>query len=316
MSALQDLLVTMDGITRDADRHAGELAAQAQRLARAAAGAASIVHSSSRNDGLQVAQLLASAQRAVADAGRLLQQAARRGRGFIAHHSSRGSGGPESPTASPEFAPQANLEPFVAPGHAPRYLRPTAAQQSSMSDAVSFFGARDIAGWVGAVNPNYDTAHPAWTNNCGPCARSVADAYQGVAVAPALGDGGVPPGELAEMWDATGVRPSAALTNHGRQSDPASFTSAAYASLSAKLAEEGPGAVAIIGVDWDDPRAPQGSAGGHWFNAYVDDQGVVQWADGQVGVAGGWPPGYATPVWNVEAVVRTEGGLPWKEVVL
>lgn len=320
MSSLRDLLTTLEGISKTAEQHAGELEHHAQRLSRAATGAAAAARASARGEGRPAAQALDSAHRAVADAARLLHQAAAKGRGFVAHHSGTASGnsaqssGPDSPQQDPELAWEVSLQPS-APSSS-RYISPSTAQVSLMADALEQFGTRGIEGWIGAVNPNYSTQEEAWTRNCGPCARSVADAYQAVGVRPAPGDGKVPPGEYSEMWSAVGVQPSTAITNSERQVDPAVFSSSAYASLSVQLEKEGPGAVAIIGVDWDDPRLPQGAAGGHWLNAYVDEHGVAQWADGQLGIAGGWPPGYAAPIWNIEAVVRPAGGQPWKEVLL
>ncbi|GAA2173159.1 hypothetical protein GCM10009784_06420 [Arthrobacter parietis] len=153
-----------------------------------------------------------------------------------------------------------------------------------------------------------------WTNNCGPCSRSFADTFHGKSARPAPGDSKVPPGEYQEMWDAVGIRPTSKMTNGG--SDPAAFTAYAYGALEANLRREGPGAVAIIGVDWDVAGIPRGQGGGHWFNGYVDSGGNVRWADEQTGQTTGWPPGYAADIWQIEAVVRPSADSEWKDLVL
>lgn len=316
MSELQDLLVALDGVTKEAEQHAAQLAQHARQLGQAASSAASATQGSGRADSKQTAAALQSAQRSISQAAQHLHQAALAGKGFVARYAGGGrAGGPESLGCSPEFAPGANPE-TRPPWATPRYIAATAAQQSTFAQAVSYFGAHGIGGWISSTNPNYLTGDAVWTNNCGPCSRAVADAYQGVGTAAAFGDSEQPPGEYGEMWAAVGVQPSTGISNPGRLTDPATFSANAYASLEAQLLQEGPGAVAIVGVDWDDPRVPQGQAGGHWFNAYVDDQGTVRWADGQSGQEGGWPPGYSVPIWYVEAVVRPSGGQPWKEVLL
>ncbi|HEY4225755.1 MAG TPA: toxin glutamine deamidase domain-containing protein [Pseudolysinimonas sp.] len=316
MSELQDLLRALSVLTDEAEHHAAELAQRSRRIGQVASQAAAVTQGSAGGNARSAAIALQSAQRSLAQAAAQLHAAAQAGRAFVVRSGSgvTGRGGPGSPESGPEFAPGATLEPREPLAF--RYLSPTGQQTSSMAHDITYFGARSVLGWIGRVNPNYSTNDEAWTNNCGPCARSMADAYQGVSTQPAFGDGRHPPGEYDEMWNAVGCRPTTALTNSPRHADPASFTSAAYSRLSAQLEKEGPGAVAIIGVDWDDPRVPLGRAGGHWFNAYVDDGGVVRWADGQLGMADDWPPGYPVPIWNIEAVVRPSGGQPWKEVVL
>lgn len=313
-SSLQELLVALDAVTKEAEHYASRLAQHARELAQAASSAANATQGSLRSDSKQAAASLQMAQRCVSQAAQHLHQVALAGKGFVARNAGGGrAGGPESLERSPEFAPGANLEPRP-PWATTRYIAPTATQQELFSEAVSIFGAHGISTWIGALNPNLSTGDTAWTNNCGPCARALADVYQGVGTAAAFGDSGQPPGELGEMWAAVGVQPTTGLSNIGRVDDPATFSATAYSALEAKLLEEGPGAVAIIGADWDDPRVPQGEAGGHWFNAYVDDHGTVRWADGQIGQESGWPPGYSVPIWNLEAVVRPSGGQPWKEV--
>ena len=312
MSALQDLLLALDAVTKGAEYQAAQLAQHARRLGQAASCAANATRASGRADSMQTAAALQSAQRSISQAAQHLHQAALAGRGFVVRHADGGLGFPDR---GPEPTPGANPEP--RPSWAtPRYIAPTAVQQATFAQAVSDLGDHGIGGWIGTTNPNYSTGIEAWTNNCGPCSRAVADAYQGVSVSAAFGDGGQPPGEYVEMWAALGIKPTTRLSNPGRLIEPAKFSAKVYTSLEEQLRQEGPGAVAIVGIDWDDPRVPQGQAGGHWFNAYVDDKGVVRWADGQIGRDDDWPPGYAAPIWNVEAVVRPSGGRPWKEVLL
>lgn len=312
MSELQDLLVALDSVNREIEQQVAKLVRQAQQLNQAAAQASAVTHASSRAEGDRTAIALKSAQRAVSQAAQHLHQAALAGKGFVARNAGAQGG---ARGASPEFAAGANLE-HVPPWATPRYLPQTPQQQAAFAQAVAYFGASNPGGWIGQGNTNYETGNECWTNNCGPCSRSFADTLQGVGVIPAYGDSKRPPGEYSEMWDAVGVQPTTGMSNPGRPTDPATFSSNAFAAVEQQLQVEGPGSVAIIGIDWDDPRLPQGTAGGHWFNAYVDEGGVVRWADEQIGAVGGWPPGYPTSIWNVEAVVRPSGSAPWKEVTL
>jgi hypothetical protein len=193
-------------------------------------------------------------------------------------------------------------------------VHPGVQQEARFSQLVGLFGADNPEGWIGAGNPHYGSGLDMWTNNCGPCSRSFADTFHGKSTSPALGDSKVPPGEYQEMWDAVATQPTSKLTNSAE--DSRSFSRNAYQAIEQSLQREGPGAVAIIGVDWDVPGLPRGHGGGHWFNAYVDHDGTVKWADEQIGQTAGWPPGYKTDVWQVEAVVRPSADSEWKELVL
>ena len=195
-----------------------------------------------------------------------------------------------------------------------RYVHPGAQHEAYFRQLVELFGPDNPSGWISAGNPLYGRDFR-WTKNCGPSARSFADTFQGVSSIPALGDSkDDPPGELQEMWDALGARPESRLTNTA--ANPEEFTQDAYRRLEAALAGEPPGTVAIIGVDWDLPDRERGKAGGHWFNAYIDHDGVVKWADEQQGRVAGWPPGYVTPIWQIEGVVRRSAFDEWKGIVL
>lgn len=307
MSSLEELIVSLEAVNNDAERLAQQLAAQARTLGTAAAHAAAVAQHSARPDGAAASAALHAAQRAVAQAAQHLHHAAIAGRSFIARHAAApgwGSGGAQGGGAAAARAFDVSE----------RYLHPGDAVEARFQQLVDTFGVSDPAAWIGAGNPHYATGLPAWTNNCGPCARSFADAFQGVGTHPALGDSGDPPGEYDEMWEAVQVRPTSRMTN--RNGEPAAFTESAYQALEAALLREGADAVAIVGVDWDRPGFPRGSAGGHWFNAYVDHEGKLRWADEQSGRTGGWPPGYDLPIWQLEAVVRPDAAAPWKEVVL
>jgi hypothetical protein len=307
MTSLRDVIDALESVNRDADRFAQQLAGQAHLLQTAAARAAAVAQHSARPDGAAAAVALQAAQRAVSEAAQHLHRAAVAGRRFVARHVA------ESVSPSPGRGDSAAVVPGGPPADG-RYLRPGGAAEARFQELVSAFGPTDPAGWIAAGNPHYATELPAWTNNCGPCSRSFADTFQGVSALPALGDADIPPGEYQEMWDALGARPSSRMTN--RHADPASFTLSAFQALEAGLRREGPGAVAIIGVDWDRPGFPRGSAGGHWFNGYVDEAGVVRWADEQIGRTSGWPPHYGVDIWQIEAVIRPAAGEPWKELVL
>lgn len=316
MSTLQDLLVALEDVSQSAERFSAQLAQRAKSLGQAASLTAATARQASRPDGVQAAASLQAAHRATSRAALHLHQAALVGHRFAAAHSTGGAGdiGVGGGDQGGQVAPR--NEAGVKSDASSRYLLPSAAQQSGLTKAVSRFGAKGISSWIGHVNPNYSSGESAWTNNCGSCARAVAATYQGVSTDAATGDAQQPPGEYEEMWSALGIRPTTSLANEGRGTKPDNFTTDAYSTLEARLRQERPGAVAIIGVDWDHPRLPQGEAGGHWFNAYVDEFGAVRWADGQPGQEGAWPPGYAVPICRLEAVVRSSSGEPWKEIVL
>ncbi|MDT0197339.1 M35 family metallo-endopeptidase [Arthrobacter sp. AB6] len=92
MSTLQELLVTLNAVNRDAERYAAELGAQAQRLSNAASRAAGATRESSRGDGGQTVIALQAASKAVSQAARHLHQAAITGKSFVTRHSPAPSG--------------------------------------------------------------------------------------------------------------------------------------------------------------------------------------------------------------------------------
>lgn len=306
MSDLQDLLKALNVVNQEAERLAAELVGRAQQLGQAATQAGAVGAESNRALAVQTASALQNAQQAVIMAAQLLIHSSAVGKKFVI----RNAGAAEGPRAG-----QAGVHPVslgtTEPG---RYLRPDAQVTAYFRQLVDLFGPSNPEGWIGAANPNVRSQEDAWTNNCGSCSRSFADTFQGISGDPALGDSRVPPGEYYEMWDAVGVQPSTRMTN--KDQDPAQFTSSAFAALESKLRQEGPGAVAIVGVDWDHDGIPRGKAGGHWFNAYVDGNGQVRWADEQIGGTSDWPPSYGRNIWQLEAVTRSSGTGNWKEIIL
>ena len=195
-----------------------------------------------------------------------------------------------------------------------RYVHPGSMVEARFQQLVGIFGATNPSGWIDAGNPLYSSGLDMWTNNCGSCSRSFADTFHGKSAKPAMGDAHIPPGEYQEMWDAVDVTPTSRMTNV--HAEPAAFRESAFQAVEASLGREGPGAVAIIGVNWDIPGLPRGKAGGHWFNAYVDQDGTVRWADQQIGKIDGWSPVYKNEIWQLEAVVRPSADAHWKELVL
>ncbi|GAA2119972.1 hypothetical protein GCM10009824_21250 [Kocuria atrinae] len=255
----------------------------------------------------QTAQALHAASKATRQAAQMLHQVAVAGRGFVSRYAGAGTGSPQSHT-------QGDVGSTPGLGGNSRYVPPTPEIESTYQQLVEEFGPDNPERWIAAGNPHYATGLKMWTNNCGPCSRSFADTFHGKSARPALGDSEIPPGEYQEMWDAVGVQPTSKMTNRGL--DSAGFTTNAYAALEANLRREGPGAVAIIGVDWDISGVSRKDSGGHWFNAYVDREGNVRWADEQSGETTGWPPGYETAIWQIEAVVRPSADSNWKEIML
>jgi hypothetical protein len=196
-----------------------------------------------------------------------------------------------------------------------RYIAPGEEIQRRLEEHRSTAAADEFREWVPQINPKYSEfpsyrpeAIP-WTNNCGDCSRRFADAYQGLDVHAAYGDGKAGPGEVGEMWEWAGVRPvDRARVRPGESHEE--FTAAAWDKLGRSLEGQPVGTVAIVGVDWHDPRRPDGRAGGHWFNAVRTSDGV-KWVDAQSGEWSDWPPGYRTQIWQMEAVVRRHGEA-WK----
>ena len=93
MSELQDLLVVLDGVTKDAEQHAARLAQHAHQLGQSASSAASATQGSARADGKNTAAALHSAQRSVSQAAQQLHQAALAGKRFVARYAGGGTGG-------------------------------------------------------------------------------------------------------------------------------------------------------------------------------------------------------------------------------
>lgn len=92
MSALQDLLVALDAVTKEAEHHAAQLAQHARQLGQAATSAANATQGSGRADSKQTAASLQMAQRSISQAAQHLHQAALAGKGFVARHAGGGTG--------------------------------------------------------------------------------------------------------------------------------------------------------------------------------------------------------------------------------
>lgn len=90
MSELQDLLVALDGVTKDAEQHAAQMAHHARQLGQAASSAAHATQGSGRADSKQTAAALESAQRSISQAAQHLHQAALAGKGFVARYAGGG----------------------------------------------------------------------------------------------------------------------------------------------------------------------------------------------------------------------------------
>ena len=156
--------------------------------------------------------------------------------------------------------------------------QPNVSNADNSSDNSDITHLSDIDGWLGDINPNYDsydTSSP-YCQNCGSCAYAVYRRLEG--------DNDI----------------CASAENIGYNKDMEALTGMEQVSMSpeeieSRLLEQGDGAHAIIGID-------RSSGAGHWFNAACVDGKVVV-IDGQDGSISGWPPDYGDVV-NWEMSVR------------
>ncbi len=323
MSELENLCLALDAIDHEILLMAQELRGRAQALQAASARAAVEARATQSGTSLvQVANAFAAAARLCGQASASLVGASREGQSFIRRTVGGGSAHGEGPAGSaagdPTGADPTSPAGPAGTGHAPgpgsggRYVRPDESDVAAFAERVATVGAHNPSEWIGLGNrPRYDAGEE-WQNNCGPCSRSFADAYQGVGAEPALGTAF---GEGAEMWAALGVAPPAGLRNDG-SSTPADFTDRAYARLADALRSAPAGTAVIVGVDWYYEEVVGDVPTGHWFNAFVDDHGQLLWADEQTGELGPWPPDFPVPIWNMDAVMRENGGAQWTAVTL
>ena len=119
------------------------------------------------------------------------------------------------------------------------------------------------------------------------------------------------------MYDILKSQPEPGVTNppppkQEKHIDPKEFTDSAYNTVQKKLSQEPEGTAAIVGVDWDIPGTSREISGGHWFNAYVEENGKIRWADEQMGAVGDWPPKYGYNIWNVDVMIRHSIDSKWK----
>jgi hypothetical protein len=157
--------------------------------------------------------------------------------------------------------------------HAGDYDPPTEAQERV--ETLPKERHSHPAGWVEAINPGGPRGplgyaeDPRRERNCADCSRAVERNWRGEAQVAA---GLVPFGETNERVEAwCGER----------------FSAARFEDIHRRLAEAGPGASAIVGVDWKGAGGLDG--GGHFFNA-LNFQGRILAVDGQTGAVGEWPP--------------------------
>lgn len=213
MSELQDLLIALDGVTKDAERHAAQLAQHARQLGQAASSTANAAQGSGRADGKQVAAALQSAQRSISQAAQYLHHAALAGNSFVTRYTGGGkAGGPESLSSNSEFGP-GSAEFWNGDG-------PTLS---------TTLGA--IAGWLGEINPGY-TGEPfdPRSSNCGMCAAAVFARLQGINPSCVAGTSTL----SVEQMEAFTGRPQTSMTP---------------AEMRELLIAAGPGSHAVIGID-------------------------------------------------------------------
>jgi hypothetical protein len=120
--------------------------------------------------------------------------------------------------------------------------------------------------WVTDRNPGYPEA-PGRDNNCGDCARASELTWRGTDTQAGVLTDPHAPGETLAVMDA--------WTEGDR-------TPTTFDDIEDRLEALGRGSSAIVGVYWVD-------GGGHWFNAFNDDDVVVA-SDGQKGECEPWPP--------------------------
>lgn len=213
MSELQDLLVALDGVTKEAEQHAARLAQHARQLGQAVSSAASATQGSARPDSRQAAAALQSAQRSLSQAAQHLHQAALAGKSYVARYAGGGwTGGSESLSSSPVFGP-GSPEPLNGGAHAP-------------SVALDV-----IASWLSDINPGYtgDPFDPR-SSNCGMCAASVFARLEGIDPSAVAGTGTL----SVEQMEALTGRPQIPMT-------PSEMRDVLIAA--------GPGSHAVVGID-------------------------------------------------------------------
>ena len=196
---------------------------------------------------------------------------------------------------------------------------PTGQLRARLASAVGDNPLRNVRDWIRRSNPHFNSEAEAFTNNCGDASRAFADTLQGRSPRLAHGDLRDVPGERREMYEFTGVRPVRIEPPNVTPGDHAAYTREALDAIRRDLEGRPPGTVAIVGGAWHPHPNPDGTiprGGGHWFNAFVDHDGVVRWADNQSGrIADSpqdlWPTkeGFPKPTFDeLEAMVREPGG--------
>lgn len=119
--------------------------------------------------------------------------------------------------------------------------------------------------WISTRNPG-SPIDAGRLSNCGDCARATESRWRGVeATAASCRSLDGEPDEVMRAWS------------------PGALVETDLATIQQRLRDLGPGASAIVGIEWAD------RPGGHWVNAF-NDRGIIVAADGQQGVVGSWPP--------------------------
>lgn len=180
MSELQDLLIALDSVNRDIEQQVAKLLRQAQQLNQAAAHASTVTTGSSRAEGERAAIALKVAQRAVSQAAQHLHQAALAGKGFVARYAGGGVGpGALFAKTSPEFAPNANLEPPEPVASSPKLLRSLGALASRLAGGPKGTPLSGLPGTHTAVHSALDRAGASLTrwdaNDQALCAKWMGD---------------------------------------------------------------------------------------------------------------------------------------------
>lgn len=138
--------------------------------------------------------------------------------------------------------------------------------RAGTTEPTSVAPLQNPATWIGDVNPGFQSI-PGRDNNCGDCSRASELRWRGVET------------QAGQNTDPTsGGEPMSAMTSWERgERIPATFQE-----IQDTLTALGPGASAIVGVDWT-------GGGGHWFNAF-NVGGVPMASDSQNTTLQPWPP--------------------------
>lgn len=207
--------------------------------------------------------------------------------------------------APPVISPDSLIGVSPATLYEGEYLGLTEAETGALSQLIDAYGRHRPERYVAAINPYYATELKAVDENCMYCAMAFADLYQGLSREPApavLSCNAVEPDRL---WDWAGVDPE--LYIFPDDGDNAWLTGQMYEHIEARLDGLPGGTAAIVAAGLE---AEKGWS--HFFNAYIDDGGVLHWADAQTGEVGDWPPPYEDNFIDFCCIYRVPGGV-WQD---